>query len=53
MTISEFKESVKNKKIAVVGVGISNLPLARMLAACGCIRKFESCIVHHSNSVVV
>lgn len=35
MTISEFKESVKNKKVAVVGVGISNLPLARMLAACG------------------
>lgn len=35
MTISEFKKNIKNKKTAVLGVGVSNLPLARMLADCG------------------
>lgn len=35
MTISEFKKDIKNKKVAVLGVGVSNLPLVRMLADCG------------------
>ncbi|MBQ7108939.1 MAG: UDP-N-acetylmuramoyl-L-alanine--D-glutamate ligase [Clostridia bacterium] len=35
MTIQEFKNSVRDKKIAVVGIGVSNLPLVRMLADCG------------------
>ncbi len=34
MTITEFKQSAKGKKIAVVGIGVSNLPLVRMLAKC-------------------
>lgn len=35
MTIQEFKEKAKGAKIAVIGVGVSNLPLVRMLAQCG------------------
>ncbi len=35
MDIQEFKKSIKDKKIAVVGIGVSNLPLARMLSECG------------------
>ncbi len=35
MTIQEFKNSVKDVKVAVVGIGVSNLPLVRMLAQCG------------------
>lgn len=35
MTITEFKESVKGKNVAVVGVGVSNLPLVRILWDCG------------------
>ncbi len=35
MTIQEFGEKVKNKKVAVIGVGVSNLPLVRMLAQWG------------------
>lgn len=37
LKIQEFKESVKDKKIAVVGIGVSNLPLVRMLSECGAI----------------
>lgn len=35
MTIQEFKKSIKDVKVAVVGIGISNLPLVRMLAQSG------------------
>lgn len=35
MTIQEFKKSIKDVKVAVVGIGVSNLPLVRMLAQCG------------------
>ena len=35
MTIQEFKKKAKNMKIAVIGIGVSNLPLVRMLAECG------------------
>lgn len=35
MTIQEFKEMAKGMKIAVVGIGVSNLPLVRMLNECG------------------
>ena len=35
MTIQEFKKSVKGKRIAVIGMGVSNLPLVKMLAESG------------------
>lgn len=35
MTIQEFKNSIKDAAVAVVGIGVSNLPLVRMLAQCG------------------
>lgn len=35
MTIQEFKQKARGMKIAVVGAGVSNLPLIRMLAECG------------------
>lgn len=35
MTINEFKEKACGMKIAVVGAGVSNMPLIRMLANCG------------------
>ena len=35
MTIQEFKQIAKNKKIAVIGIGVSNIPLIRMLAEFG------------------
>lgn len=35
LNIQEFKKSVKDKEIAVVGIGVSNLPLVRMLSECG------------------
>ena len=35
MTIQEFKEMAKGMKVAVVGIGVSNLPLVRMLNECG------------------
>lgn len=35
MTIQEFKKKAKNMKTAVIGIGVSNLPLVRMLAECG------------------
>lgn len=40
MTIQEFKQSVRGKQIAVVGAGVSNLPLIEMLAECGA----ETCV---------
>lgn len=35
MTIQDFKKNIKNKKVAVIGVGVSNMPLVRLLAECG------------------
>ena len=35
MTIQEFKKSIKSKKTAVIGVGVSNMPLVHLLAECG------------------
>ncbi len=36
MTLSEYAESLKNQKIAVVGIGVSNLPLIELLLRHGC-----------------
>ena len=36
MTLNEYVNKLKDKKIAVVGIGISNLPLIRLLAGEGC-----------------
>lgn len=35
MTIQEFKKKASGMKTAVIGIGVSNLPLVRMLAECG------------------
>lgn len=35
MTIQEFKKKAEGMKVAVVGIGVSNLPLVRMLNECG------------------
>ncbi len=35
MTIQEFKENIKGKKVGVIGVGVSNLPLVHLLAESG------------------
>ena len=35
MTLSEYLETLRGKRIAVVGVGVSNLPLLRLLAENG------------------
>lgn len=36
MTLNEYVSNLKDKKIAVVGIGVSNLPLIRLLASSGC-----------------
>ena len=36
MTLQEYINSIKNKRIAVLGIGISNLPLIRLLCYEGC-----------------
>lgn len=36
MTLEEYVDSLKGQSIAVVGVGVSNIPLLRLLAAAGC-----------------
>ncbi len=36
MTLSEYAESLKNRKIAVIGIGVSNLPLIELLLKHGC-----------------
>ena len=35
MTLNEYVNKLKDKKIAVVGIGISNLPLIKLLSECG------------------
>ena len=34
---SEFKEFIKNKKVAVVGIGVSNIPLIKFLVKLGAV----------------
>ncbi len=36
MTLNEYVNSIKDKRIAVIGVGISNTPLINLLLSCGC-----------------
>lgn len=36
MTLNQYVSNLKDKKIAVVGIGVSNLPLIRLLAKSGC-----------------
>lgn len=36
MTFSEYVASLRNKRITVLGIGVSNTPLIRRLAAAGC-----------------
>lgn len=36
MTLSEYVKSIKNKRIAVVGAGVSNMPLIELLLKSGC-----------------
>ena len=35
MTVDEYKNLIKNKNVAVVGIGVSNLPLIDFLLSCG------------------
>ena len=36
MTLNEYVESIKNKSIAVIGIGVSNTPLIELLLNAGC-----------------
>ena len=36
MTLSEYVESIRGKRITVVGIGVSNLPLIELLLEGGC-----------------
>ena len=36
MTLSEYIEGLKGKKIDVIGIGVSNIPLIKKLAESGC-----------------
>ena len=36
MTFTEYFTSIKDKKIAVLGLGVSNRPLVRLLLEFGC-----------------
>ena len=36
MTLTEYIESIRGKSIAVLGIGVSNLPLIRLLSDAGC-----------------
>ena len=36
MTLNEYIYGLKNKSVAVIGIGVSNLPLIRLLAGEGC-----------------
>ena len=36
MTLYEYVESIKNKSIAVIGLGVSNMPLIKLLCSHGC-----------------
>ena len=36
MTLDEYVEGIKGKRIAVLGIGVSNVPLIELLCAHGC-----------------
>ena len=36
MTLNEYVDSIKNKRIGVIGIGVSNTPLIELLASSGC-----------------
>ena len=36
MTLNEYVNSIKDNRIAVIGVGVSNTPLINLLLSCGC-----------------
>ena len=36
MTLNEYVYELKNKSVAIIGIGVSNLPLIRLLAGEGC-----------------
>lgn len=36
MDLSEYVNSIRDKRIAVIGIGVSNTPLLRLLLSCGC-----------------
>ena len=36
MTLNDYILSIKNKRIAVIGIGVSNTPLIRLLLSYGC-----------------
>lgn len=36
MTLNDYINSLKGKRIAVIGIGVSNMPLIRLLLSCGC-----------------
>ena len=36
MTLTEYIDSIKNKKLTVIGIGVSNIPLIKKLAESGC-----------------
>ena len=36
MTLQEYVDSLRNKRIAVIGIGVSNTPLIELLAGSGC-----------------
>ena len=63
MTLSEYIEGLKGKKIDVIGIGVSNIPLIKKLAESGCTvcardksprekiscaDEFESCLLYTS-----
>ena len=36
MTLSEYIDSIKDRRIAVIGIGVSNEPLTELLLKSGC-----------------
>lgn len=36
MTLNDYVNTLKGKSIAVIGIGVSNTPLIRLLLSCGC-----------------
>ena len=36
MTLNDYVNTLKGKRIAVIGIGVSNTPLIRLLLSCGC-----------------
>ena len=36
MTLHEYVDMIRNKSIAVIGIGVSNMPLIELLSSKGC-----------------